>query len=415
MRAHACTRRFMAMSTGQPISTIELPRYACNAPFPRVRGSRSLTRSTDGNPERSAQNTAAPGHAAAGVMCRERSAWLVRLGAVLVGSVAVLGMFAGVAWSASGWTGNGVAIGDVNGDGHPDLVLAGRSGVAVLLGRGDGTFQPPVNCPVSGDPSSVAIGDLNGDGHPDLATADFGSGGLLCCSVEGMADSSPPAAITPTATPFRLRSAILGDGRAARGVLASEQDSAENPSSSAVPRRVGQAWLDHARQVAHELAELRVIEPQAGEPVAGAITNRVKVLTLQVAVNITQQPRDERDERLAVIVSAHPLDLVDADARGGDPEHVGAFDSAADPSFANDRQDARVDESRHVTVEARWRDVGELTAQIRGRQCAVAQERLHDPQAHRVQKQVGAGQGTSWHIDITSGNVTDSDTEGLER
>ena len=38
---------------------------------------------------------------------------------------------------------SGVAIGDVNGDGRPDLVTAnnGSGDVSVLLGAGDGTFQ----------------------------------------------------------------------------------------------------------------------------------------------------------------------------------------------------------------------------------------------------------------------------------
>lgn len=74
--------------------------------------------------------------------------------------------------------GNGVAIGDLNGDGHPDLVVADSSGVAVLLGRGDGTFQPAINYPVSGGPSAIAIGDLNSDGRADVVTADFGSGNV---------------------------------------------------------------------------------------------------------------------------------------------------------------------------------------------------------------------------------------------
>jgi hypothetical protein len=73
---------------------------------------------------------------------------------------------------------------DVNGDGHPDLITTGavmdsaegygqESGslVSVLFGDGKGGFQ---NARVyRSEPSmySVAIADINGDGHPDILTA----------------------------------------------------------------------------------------------------------------------------------------------------------------------------------------------------------------------------------------------------
>jgi FG-GAP-like repeat/FG-GAP repeat len=66
-----------------------------------------------------------------------------------------------------------VAIGDLNGDGKPDLATTnfGVNTVSVLLNRGDGSFQAEVEYPTGLAPYSVAIGDLNGDGNPDLATA----------------------------------------------------------------------------------------------------------------------------------------------------------------------------------------------------------------------------------------------------
>ena len=88
-----------------------------------------------------------------------------------------------VVYDSGGSGADSVVVEDVNGDGVPDLVVAngGSSGtcgsgdggvVSVLIGNGDGTFQSPV-CYDSGGPNavSVAIGDLNGDGHPDLAVA----------------------------------------------------------------------------------------------------------------------------------------------------------------------------------------------------------------------------------------------------
>ncbi len=67
---------------------------------------------------------------------------------------------------------HGLAMGDFNGDGTPDLVAVNGDNVSVLLGNGDGTFQslPSINIPGS-QLHTVAVGDFNGDGILDLAVA----------------------------------------------------------------------------------------------------------------------------------------------------------------------------------------------------------------------------------------------------
>jgi FG-GAP-like repeat/FG-GAP repeat len=81
---------------------------------------------------------------------------------------------------AAGTSPFSVATGDFNGDGKLDLVVAtyGAFSVATLQGNGDGTFQAPVNYPVVSpyNPVSVVVADLNGDGIPDLAVASTRSG-----------------------------------------------------------------------------------------------------------------------------------------------------------------------------------------------------------------------------------------------
>lgn len=65
-----------------------------------------------------------------------------------------------------------IAVGDFNRDGKADVVFSGGN-VVVLLGKGDGTFQPPTNYEAGASPVSIAIGDVNGDGHDDLVAASW--------------------------------------------------------------------------------------------------------------------------------------------------------------------------------------------------------------------------------------------------
>jgi len=73
----------------------------------------------------------------------------------------------------------GIAVGDFNHDSRLDLAVAnsnqsgGNSGpngntVSILLGLGNGTFQPAVNLPVAKGPIGVAIADVNKDNKPDV-------------------------------------------------------------------------------------------------------------------------------------------------------------------------------------------------------------------------------------------------------
>jgi FG-GAP-like repeat len=82
-----------------------------------------------------------------------------------------------------------IAVGDLNGDGHPDLAVANAysdifsSTVSILLGNGDGTFRPQTEYAVGDYPFAVAMGDLNGDGRLDLAVANESSNNTLANGV----------------------------------------------------------------------------------------------------------------------------------------------------------------------------------------------------------------------------------------
>jgi hypothetical protein len=78
----------------------------------------------------------------------------------------------------------GVAIGDVNADGKPDLAIinspasttdrTGKNGLTVLIGDGTGKFATMSGSPYEAGkiPNRVAIGDVNGDGVKDIVTSD---------------------------------------------------------------------------------------------------------------------------------------------------------------------------------------------------------------------------------------------------
>jgi uncharacterized protein (TIGR03437 family) len=106
----------------------------------------------------------------------------------------------------------GVAVvADFNHDGRLDVALAELAGVAVFPGKGDGTFGPEVRTTL-GNRAMVGtffVADFNGDGLPDIATA----GGILL----GNGDGSFPA---PVPYPSDFRATVLaaadftGDGYA---------------------------------------------------------------------------------------------------------------------------------------------------------------------------------------------------------
>jgi uncharacterized protein (DUF2141 family) len=97
-----------------------------------------------------------------------------------------------------------VAVGDFNGDGKLDLAIANRKDntVTVLLGDGKGGFTeaPGSPFPVGVEPWSLAVGDFNGDGRPDLVVANEGSNNVtvLLNTTPGLA---VPAAAKPKLKP----------------------------------------------------------------------------------------------------------------------------------------------------------------------------------------------------------------------
>ncbi len=71
-----------------------------------------------------------------------------------------------------------LARGDVNNDGIPDVIMGNNGGssgsaVTVFLGKGDGTFQAPLDSAPGSSVFDMAVGDFNGDGLLDVAIAGY--------------------------------------------------------------------------------------------------------------------------------------------------------------------------------------------------------------------------------------------------
>ncbi|MFN7932472.1 MAG: FG-GAP-like repeat-containing protein [Bryobacteraceae bacterium] len=68
-----------------------------------------------------------------------------------------------------------IAVGDMNLDSRPDVLVSDRNAntISVLLNRGDGRLGEPIASPAGVDPTFVVSGDFNGDFVPDAVTVNF--------------------------------------------------------------------------------------------------------------------------------------------------------------------------------------------------------------------------------------------------
>ncbi len=133
-----------------------------------------------------------------------------------------------VTFGSGGQQPYGIAVGDRNHDGILDLVVANNGAdqppydynVAVLLGKGDGTFDTPVSYHAGVRPWQLVLGDFNGDGNLDLAVVPIsGNNKILVLMGKGDGTFSPAKAYKSGPGPSSVAAADFnGDGRLDLGV-----------------------------------------------------------------------------------------------------------------------------------------------------------------------------------------------------
>ncbi|MGA8161755.1 MAG: VCBS repeat-containing protein [Acidobacteriaceae bacterium] len=110
---------------------------------------------------------------------------------------------------------NDIAVADMNGDSHPDLIIANHQSpyVRILLGDGTGRFDLAPGSPVDvhsyPHPHAVVAADFNSDGRPDVATDSWGNNQIELLLGDGAGRLLTPGTFFPTGRrPYeRLRSA----------------------------------------------------------------------------------------------------------------------------------------------------------------------------------------------------------------
>jgi hypothetical protein len=104
---------------------------------------------------------------------------------------------------------SGLATGDLDGDGRPDVFATGGSGLAqspanVFLANDAALFQPPIVFSIAPAPVAPALADTNGDGALDLVVLSGNTSSMLLCTGTGDGHFNPGISLPTGGQPADL-------------------------------------------------------------------------------------------------------------------------------------------------------------------------------------------------------------------
>jgi hypothetical protein len=133
---------------------------------------------------------------------------------VLLNQATAPGTFsAAIVYSSGNSSPRGLALTDVNRDGRLDIITGGNGNLGVLLNlaAAPGTFGPAATYNTGTSANDIAVGDVNGDGRPDVAVSNFNGGNISLLLNSASAPGTFPAVASYNTGGISARGITLGD------------------------------------------------------------------------------------------------------------------------------------------------------------------------------------------------------------